>query len=96
MRRTCVSQADHFEFVNGRIEFLHDRFKFHLWVKGSGPCREPYWNYDEVRNELTLTLCRGSKRLAYRVAYEELMSYRIGWRQLIARALREIRRELRR
>lgn len=78
-----------------RYDYPDDRKEFRRWVKLPGPCSRPYWHWDETHRFLYLELGKGLQRYQYRLDDLVLHSTHLGWRSVVAHALREVRNALR-
>lgn len=90
--RRVVRQRD--RNMMSRYEYWSDRMEFWRWVRAPGPCQRPYWMFDEQRGRLTIELRKGGRVMRYDLTTMELESVRIGWRWLVALAVRKVRRAL--
>lgn len=77
-----------------RYEYPEDRFVLYKWAKAPGPGPAPYWWVDAVSRDLTIDIERNGKRMCYRLGHKELEAARLGWRWLVAQAVRQVRRAL--
>ena len=77
-----------------RYEYPKDRLEFRRWRCAPGPCQRPYWHFNELRGILTIEIRKGGRVACYDLTAFELEMSRIGWRWLIAQAVRQVRRAL--
>jgi hypothetical protein len=73
-----------------RYEFPEDRKNFKRWFDAPGPCSRPYRWMNEDNGRLIIDIVRSGKRLCYDIQRQEL--YDRNWRQVVARAVKIVRR----
>lgn len=81
--------------MSQRYEFPEDRFDFTRWGVTKGPCKKPYWWFNGELDLLIIELCKGQHCYRYGLTKRDMDLSRLGWRRLVARALREVRYALR-
>ena len=77
-----------------RYEYGTDRLEFRRWHTAPGPCRHPYWRFDELGDRLTIELHKGERVMRYDLTTAEMETARLGWRWLVAQAVRMVRHAL--
>lgn len=77
-----------------RYEYAADRKDFQRWRSAPGPCRRPYWHFDELRGRLTVELRKGDRAMCYDLTMVDLEKVIFGWRWLVAQAVRQVRHAL--
>ena len=80
--------------MTSRYEYWYDRRDFRRWRTAPGPCHRPYWRFDEFRSRLIIELHKGERVMCYNLTTLELETARLGWRWLLAQAVRQVRRAL--
>lgn len=73
--------------------FPHERFTFSSWVKGSGPLKKPYFEFNNFDGILVLKFEKNGYRLWYNISAMNIYTAGPRWRDLVARGIRQIRRE---
>lgn len=93
-RRGCRSPVDsrvmRVRHCMSRYEFAEDRKNFKRWLDAPGPCRRPYRWMNEDNGHLVIDIAKNGKRLCYDISRQEF--YDRNWRQIVARAVRIVRR----
>ena len=77
-----------------RYEYPEDRMEFQRWRCAPGPCQRPYWYFDQLRGRLTIELRKADRVMCYDLTMLELEMSRMGWRWLVAQAVRQARHAL--
>jgi len=72
-----------------RYEFNSDRFIYSRWVFAPGPLGHKYWTLSP-NGDLTIELSKGGKRLAITYSKDALYFSGLGWRILVAKAMKKI------
>lgn len=80
--------------MSPRYMYPEDRFDFKHWVKVRALRGDRYWTLNRVNGNVTLEIKRRGVRMAFALHREDLELCQLGWRWVVANALRQIRREL--
>lgn len=77
-----------------RYDWPEDRMDFLRWRRANGPCQNRYWFFDEMRGKLTIELRKGDRVMCYDLTDTELKIAPLGWRWVVAQAVRQVRHAL--
>ncbi len=78
-----------------RYEYPEDRFDFYRWRKAPGPCKEPYWWFNEEKEALFVDMTKARVHFQCCVSKSQLERSRDGWRRVVARMVRNLRAAIR-
>jgi hypothetical protein len=97
-RRECRPPVDsrvmRVRHCMSRYEFADDRKNFSRWIMAPGPTQISYWRYQLDPHRLQIRLHKGGRTMCYNLTIQELEFSRLGWRRMVAQAVRKVRQAL--